>query len=65
VFQHILYQVEPPVATITLNRPAQLNAWTALMDREVREAVRLAIADADVVGIVLTGAGRGSAREPT
>src|SRR5262245_60472309 len=59
VFEHIVYEVEGPVATITLNRPAQLNAWTALMGREVREAVRLATADADVVGIVLTGAGRG------
>jgi enoyl-CoA hydratase/carnithine racemase len=59
VFQHIVYEVEAPVATITLNRPAQLNAWTALMGQEVREAIRLATADADVVGIILTGAGRG------
>ena len=59
MFEHILYEVEAPVATITLNRPAQLNAWTALMGQEVREAVRLATADAEVVGIVLTGAGRG------
>jgi enoyl-CoA hydratase/carnithine racemase len=59
VFEHILYEVEAPVATITLNRPAQLNAWTARMGQEVRKAVQLATADADVVGIVLTGAGRG------
>jgi enoyl-CoA hydratase/carnithine racemase len=59
VFQHIVYEVEAPAATITLNRPAQLNAWTALMGQEVREAIRLATADADVVGIILTGAGRG------
>jgi enoyl-CoA hydratase/carnithine racemase len=59
VFQHIVYEVEAPVATITLNRPAQLNAWTTLMGQEVREAFRLATADADVVGIILTGAGRG------
>jgi enoyl-CoA hydratase/carnithine racemase len=59
VFQHILYEVDAPVATITLNRPAQLNAWTSVMGQEVREAIRLATADADVVGIILTGAGRG------
>jgi len=59
VFEHIVYEVEAPVATITLNRPAHLNAWTARMGQEVREAVQLATADADVVGIVLTGAGRG------
>jgi enoyl-CoA hydratase/carnithine racemase len=59
VFEHILYEVEGPVATITLNRPAHLNAWTALMGQEVREAVRRATADSGVVGIVLTGAGRG------
>ena len=59
MFQHIVYEVEGPVATITLNRPAQLNAWSALMGKEVREAIRLATADPDVVGIVLTGAGRG------
>ena len=59
MFEHIVYEVEAPVATITLNRPAHLNAWTARMGQEVREAVHLATADADVVGIVLTGAGRG------
>src|SRR4029079_11394460 len=59
VFEHIGYEVEAPVATITLNRPAQLNAWTAIMGREVREAVRLAPADADVVGHVVTRARRG------
>jgi enoyl-CoA hydratase/carnithine racemase len=59
VFDDILYEVDPPVATITLNRPAQLNAWTATMADEVRAAVQAATADADVVGIVLTGAGRG------
>jgi enoyl-CoA hydratase/carnithine racemase len=59
VFEQILYEVDGPVATITLNRPTQLNAWTPLMGQEVREALRLATADANVVGIVLTGAGRG------
>jgi enoyl-CoA hydratase/carnithine racemase len=58
-YEEILYQVEDPVATITLNRPSVLNAWTDRMGFEVRHAVSQAEADARVVGIVLTGAGRG------
>jgi len=59
VYDEILYEVDDPVATITLNRPDQLNAWTNRMGSEVRHAVATAEADPAVVGIVLTGAGRG------
>ena len=59
MYEQILYDVEEPVATITLNRPGQLNAWTNRMGDEVRHAVAQAEADPSVVGIVLTGAGRG------
>jgi enoyl-CoA hydratase/carnithine racemase len=58
-YEEIVYQVEDPVATITLNRPSVLNAWTDRMGFEVRHAVSQAEADPRVVGIVLTGAGRG------
>jgi enoyl-CoA hydratase/carnithine racemase len=58
-YEEILYQVEDPVATIILNRPSVLNAWTDRMGFEVRHAVSQAEADPRVVGIVLTGAGRG------
>ncbi len=58
-YQHILYGVEHRIATITLNRPERLNAWTAIMEREVREAMEAAAADEGVRAIVLTGAGRG------
>jgi enoyl-CoA hydratase/carnithine racemase len=58
-YEQILYEVTDPVATITLNRPQQLNAWTQTMEVEVRHAVGRAVADPAVVGIVLTGAGRG------
>src|SRR5215475_10699003 len=54
-----MYSVEDPVATITLNRPDALNAWTDQMGAEVRHAVSLAERDPRVVGIVITGAGRG------
>jgi len=58
-FEHVTYEVDDPVATITLNRPDQLNAWTARMGHEVAAAVGQAESDPAVVGIVLTGAGRG------
>jgi enoyl-CoA hydratase/carnithine racemase len=58
-YQEVQYRVEDRVATITLNRPAKLNAWTAQMGEEVRHAMFAAEADADARVIVLTGAGRG------
>ncbi len=58
-YQDILYEVEEPVAVITMNRPANLNAFTTLMLAEVRHALAEAERDERVVGIVLTGAGRG------
>ena len=57
-YQEILYEVDEPVATITLNRPDKLNAWTARMAREIRHAFAAAENDPQVVGMVLTGAGR-------
>ncbi len=57
--QETLYQVADRVATITLNRPDKLNAWTARMDEEVRAATTQAEQDDNVRVIVLTGAGRG------
>jgi enoyl-CoA hydratase/carnithine racemase len=57
--QETLYQVAGQVATITLNRPDKLNAWTAIMEGEVRAAMEGAEQDENVRVIVLTGAGRG------
>src|SRR6266849_5024756 len=57
--QETIYQVANRVATITLNRPDKLNAWTAIMEQEVRSAVEEAERDENVRVIVLTGAGRG------
>lgn len=59
MYEHILYDVEDPVATITLNRPKALNAWTNRMGAEVRHAMAQAEQDPRVVSIILTGAGRG------
>ena len=58
-YEQILYEVNDPVATITLNRPSALNAWTSWMGAEVKHAVARAEDDPAVVAIVITGAGRG------
>lgn len=59
MYEHIQYEVNDPVAVITLNRPDQLNAITGRMQAELKHALAAAEADEQVVGIVLTGAGRG------
>lgn len=56
--QQINYAVESRIATITLNRPEQLNAWTDVMAEEVYQAMQAADRDDGVRVIVLTGAGR-------
>lgn len=57
--QETLYQVSDRVATITLNRPDKLNAWTGTMEQEVRASIYEAERDSNVRVIILTGAGRG------
>lgn len=51
-FTEIKYDVTDRVAVVTLNRPEQLNAWTTVMDKEVREAMEKAAADDNVRVIV-------------
>jgi enoyl-CoA hydratase/carnithine racemase len=55
----VLYSVADRVATITLNRPDSLNAWTMNMEREYRDAFAEAARDPEVRVILVTGAGRG------
>ncbi|MHB8575943.1 MAG: enoyl-CoA hydratase-related protein [Dehalococcoidia bacterium] len=59
MYQQILYEVDDPVATITLNRPEKLNALTSRLQQELRHAIADAERRDDVVGIIVTGAGRG------
>lgn len=58
-YQEILYDVSENIATITLNRPEKLNAWTGRMELEYRHALADAEDRDDVRVIILTGAGRG------
>ena len=57
--EEILYAVDQGIATITLNRPDRLNAWTTVMEHEVRRGMAAAAGDDAVKVIMLTGAGRG------
>src|SRR5580693_2549205 len=57
-FETIAYSVEDRVATITFNRPDQLNAINMRMQRELEQAFAAAEADEDVWIIVVTGSGR-------
>lgn len=59
MYEEILYEVADPIATIKLNRPKTLNAWTNRMGDEVKHAMARAEEDRSVVAIVLTGEGRG------
>ena len=45
-------------ATITLNRPERMNAWSATMSRELLSALQEVSADSAVRAVMLTGAGR-------
>ena len=54
-----LYGVADGIATITLDRPERLNAWTATMSAEYRSHLQAASDDPAVRVVVVTGNGRG------
>ncbi|MGZ5935440.1 MAG: enoyl-CoA hydratase [Rhizomicrobium sp.] len=58
-YPDILYAVKDRIATITLNRPDRLNAYTDRMAASIRFAMADAARDTNVRVIMLTGAGRG------
>src|SRR5258708_32064667 len=58
MFEQILYAAENGIATITLNRPEKLNAFTETMRRELIAAFDRVDADDEVRAVIVTGAGR-------
>ena len=56
-YKHILYNIDEHIATITLNRPDVLNAYTPDMGDEIVAAFRAAEKDTNVRAVILTGAG--------
>lgn len=54
-YEHILVEVEAPIATVTLNRPKVLNALSPDLIREVSVALSEFEADENVRAVVLTG----------
>ncbi|MCI0410037.1 MAG: enoyl-CoA hydratase/isomerase family protein, partial [Acidobacteria bacterium] len=53
----ILYRSEPPLAWITLNRPAKKNALAGSMREDLLSRIQQAASDASVRCLILTGAG--------
>ena len=70
-FTEIDYKVDGRTAIVTLNRPDSLNAWTATMGNEVRQAMRQALVTIRIGGGESgdrlgreSGGGRGHERTP-
>ena len=58
MYETIKYSVHDQVATIILNRPKNLNAFTLKMNHEITTAIKQAEKDITVRVIVITGEGR-------
>jgi enoyl-CoA hydratase/carnithine racemase len=57
-YSEIIYEVHDRVATLTLNRPERMNAFTNTMASEVIDAFDTADQDDAVRAVIVTGAGR-------
>jgi enoyl-CoA hydratase len=57
-YEHILVEIDPPIATVTLNRPKVLNALSPDVIRELTSALAGLDADESVRAVVLTGGPR-------
>jgi enoyl-CoA hydratase/carnithine racemase len=58
-YTQILYAKENRVATVTLNRPEKMNAYSERMVHEILDALADARDDEEIRAVILTGAGRG------
>ncbi len=57
-YQEIMYDVSDRIATITLNRPERMNAFSEQMLGEWADAIRRSQEDDGVRAVIVTGAGR-------
>jgi enoyl-CoA hydratase/carnithine racemase len=57
-YQTLNFEVSAGVATITLNRPNNMNAMSPQMGAELHEVALEIDADQDIRAVVLTGAGK-------
>ncbi len=57
-YETIIYEKQNGVATITLNRPQALNAFTPQMNAELQDALKDADQDKNIRCFLLTGSGR-------
>jgi len=57
-FKYILFRIEDGVATITLNRPDQMNAYNFALGAELATAYAHCDADDNVRAVIVTGAGK-------
>jgi 2-(1,2-epoxy-1,2-dihydrophenyl)acetyl-CoA isomerase len=55
----VIFEIEGGVATLTLNRPDKLNAFTTRMHEEIAEAIGIVERDGAIRALLVTGAGRG------
>ena len=53
-WQHVRFEVADEIATVTLDRPKQLNALFGTMRNDLQEAIAMALGRARV--LVITGA---------
>jgi len=58
-YELIIFEVSGQIATITLNRPERLNAWTYEMSIEIWDALMKVENDPNLRVTIMTGAGRG------
>src|ERR1700722_368036 len=56
-FQNLITENKDGIYSITINRPDKLNALNRQTIVEIGEAVKQAIADKTVAGIIITGSG--------
>jgi 2-(1,2-epoxy-1,2-dihydrophenyl)acetyl-CoA isomerase len=58
-YETVIWEQSGGVGRVTLNRPETINAWTAELGRELRQAITVDAADPSVRAVLVTGAGRG------